>query len=170
MQQSPQMRTRCSGQLLLAKHFGRGLQKAPRGDLPHHRRHCIEHHSPFLFSQPILRQLSRYHDRPEHFAHALAHITPMSRAIRRAATSLLIIVSVACAARLTFAWYQTRQIPREVLRTVPFQTETRPHPPPVPAGKGFSSPYERDSGPTAILPPVYPLIVATLFKIFGIYS
>jgi hypothetical protein len=94
----------------------------------------------------------------------------MSRAIRQAATSLLIIVAVAFAARLAFAWYQTRQIPAEVLRTVPFQTETGHIAYSVAAGKGFSSPYERDSGPTAILPPVYPLLVAALFKIFGIYS
>jgi hypothetical protein len=94
----------------------------------------------------------------------------MSRAIRQAATSLLIIVLVAFAARLAFAWYQTRQIPAQVLRTVPFQTETGHIAYSVAAGKGFSSPYERDSGPTAMLPPVYPLIVAALFRIFGIYS
>jgi hypothetical protein len=94
----------------------------------------------------------------------------MSRAIHQAATSLLIIVLVAFAARLTFAWYQTRPIPAQVLRTVPFQTETGHIAYSVAAGKGFSSPYERDSGPTAILPPVYPLIVAALFRIFGIDS
>jgi hypothetical protein len=80
------------------------------------------------------------------------------------------IVLVAFIARVTFAWYQTRQIPTEVRRTVPFQTETGHIAYSVAAGKGFSSPYERDSGPTAILPPIYPLIVAALFKIFGIYS
>ena len=94
----------------------------------------------------------------------------MNRAIRQAATSLLCIVLVAFTARVTFAWYQTRQIPTEVLRTIPFQTETGHIAYSVAAGKGFSSPYERDSGPTAILPPVYPLIVVALFKIFGLYS
>lgn len=94
----------------------------------------------------------------------------MIRAFRQIATSLLVIVLVAFVARLTFAWHQTRQIPAQVLRTVPFQTETGHIAYSVAAGKGFSSPYERDSGPTAILPPVYPLIVAALFKIFGIYS
>ncbi len=43
---------------------------------------------------------------------------------RKAATSLLLIVLVAVGARLAFAWNQSRQIPAEVLRTVPFQTET----------------------------------------------
>jgi dolichyl-phosphate-mannose-protein mannosyltransferase len=94
----------------------------------------------------------------------------MIRAFRQVATSLLVILLVAFVARLTFAWYQTRQIPAQVLRTVPFQTETGHIAYSVAAGKGFSSPYERDSGPTAILPPVDPLLVAALFKIFGIYS
>jgi hypothetical protein len=35
-----------------------------------------------------------------------------------------LIVLVALGVRLAFAWNQTRQIPAEVLRTVPFQTET----------------------------------------------
>ncbi|MGA2299131.1 MAG: hypothetical protein ABSG77_00395 [Candidatus Acidiferrum sp.] len=48
----------------------------------------------------------------------------MRRVFRKAATSLLLIVLVALGARLAFAWNQTRQIPAEVLRTVPFQTET----------------------------------------------
>ncbi len=94
----------------------------------------------------------------------------MMAALRKIATSLLVIVLVAFVARLTFAWYQTRQIPAQVLRTVPFQTETGHIAYSVASGKGFSSPYERDSGPTAILPPVYSLLVAALFKIFGVYS
>jgi 4-amino-4-deoxy-L-arabinose transferase-like glycosyltransferase len=104
------------------------------------------------------------------FANALTNSAPMIRAFRQLASSLLVIVLVAFVARLTFAWYQTRQIPTQVLRTVPFQTETGHIAYSAAAGKGFSSPYERDSGPTAILPPVYPLIVAALFKIFGSYS
>ncbi|HSB75609.1 MAG TPA: glycosyltransferase family 39 protein [Terriglobales bacterium] len=38
------------------------------------------------------------------------------------------------------------------------------------SGHGFSSPFPGPSGPTAWLGPVYPLIVAGMFKIFGIYS
>ena len=37
-------------------------------------------------------------------------------------------------------------------------------------GHGFSDPLVVPSGPTAWLPPVYPLILAGVFKIFGIYS
>lgn len=94
----------------------------------------------------------------------------MKRVLRQAATSLLLIVVVAFAGRLTFAWNQTRKIPAEVLATVPFQTETGHIAYSIAAGKGYSSPYERDTGPTAWLAPIYPLLVAGLFKIFGIYS
>jgi 4-amino-4-deoxy-L-arabinose transferase-like glycosyltransferase len=38
------------------------------------------------------------------------------------------------------------------------------------SGRGFANPYQGDSGPTAALPPLYPLIVGGVFKLFGIYS
>src|SRR5215469_7810095 len=37
-------------------------------------------------------------------------------------------------------------------------------------GLGFSSPFLRDTGPTAWVAPIYPLLVAAVFKLFGIYS
>ncbi|HKU28503.1 MAG TPA: DUF2079 domain-containing protein, partial [Candidatus Sulfotelmatobacter sp.] len=37
-------------------------------------------------------------------------------------------------------------------------------------GHGFSSPYEGDTGPTAWEPPLYPYLMAAVFKLFGIYS
>jgi hypothetical protein len=37
-------------------------------------------------------------------------------------------------------------------------------------GKGFSSPLPDPTGPTAMVGPVYPLILALVFKIFGVYS
>jgi len=94
----------------------------------------------------------------------------MRRIFRKAATSLLLIVVVALGARLAFAWHESRKIPAEVLRTVPFQSETGHIAYSLAAGKGYSSPFERDTGPTAWLAPVYPLLIAALFKIFGIYS
>lgn len=38
------------------------------------------------------------------------------------------------------------------------------------SGKGFSSPFQRDTGPTAWLAPVYPGLLAAIFKLFGIYT
>jgi len=37
-------------------------------------------------------------------------------------------------------------------------------------GQGFSSPYEGNTGPTAWEPPLYPYLMAGIFKLFGIYS
>lgn len=36
--------------------------------------------------------------------------------------------------------------------------------------QGFSSPFFTLSGPTALLPPLYPYLLAAIFKVFGIYS
>ncbi|HMD40977.1 MAG TPA: glycosyltransferase family 39 protein [Candidatus Acidoferrum sp.] len=94
----------------------------------------------------------------------------MKSAWRRAATSLLLIVIVAVGARLAFAWIEAKQIPARVLSIVPFQTETGHIAYSIASGKGFSSPFQRDSGPTAWLAPVYPYILAAIFKLFGIYT
>jgi 4-amino-4-deoxy-L-arabinose transferase-like glycosyltransferase len=37
-------------------------------------------------------------------------------------------------------------------------------------GHGFASPYEGNTGPTAWEPPLYPYLMAGVFKVFGIYS
>src|SRR6266446_6263705 len=37
-------------------------------------------------------------------------------------------------------------------------------------GQGFSSPTDLNSGPSAWAPPVYPYILAGVFKVFGVYS
>jgi 4-amino-4-deoxy-L-arabinose transferase-like glycosyltransferase len=37
-------------------------------------------------------------------------------------------------------------------------------------GRGYANPFDRPSGPTAWVTPLYPLILAGVFKIFGVYS
>src|SRR6267154_361150 len=37
-------------------------------------------------------------------------------------------------------------------------------------GQGFSSPTDLPSGPSAWAPPIYPYILAGVFKMFGVYS
>jgi 4-amino-4-deoxy-L-arabinose transferase-like glycosyltransferase len=37
-------------------------------------------------------------------------------------------------------------------------------------GRGFSSPFLPITGPTAIVPPLYPFLLAAVFKLFGVYS
>jgi hypothetical protein len=37
-------------------------------------------------------------------------------------------------------------------------------------GRGYADPFEGHSGPTAWTPPLYPLLIAAAFKLFGVYS
>jgi hypothetical protein len=37
-------------------------------------------------------------------------------------------------------------------------------------GQGYANPFNGASGPTAWLPPLYPLLMAAAFKVFGVYS
>jgi 4-amino-4-deoxy-L-arabinose transferase-like glycosyltransferase len=96
--------------------------------------------------------------------------TFLTNAFRKAATSLLLVVLVATGARVALAWYEARQIPAQALRIVPFQTETGHIAYSIASGKGFSSPFQRDTGPTAWLAPVYPYLLAGIFKLFGVYT
>jgi 4-amino-4-deoxy-L-arabinose transferase-like glycosyltransferase len=37
-------------------------------------------------------------------------------------------------------------------------------------GRGFSNPFNETTGPTAWEPPLYPFLIASVFRVFGIYS
>ncbi len=88
----------------------------------------------------------------------------------KAYTSLALILLVAFGARLVFAWDQERKIPATALATAPFAQETGNIAYSLATGKGFSNPFRRETGPTAWLTPVYPLLVAATFKLFGIFT
>jgi uncharacterized membrane protein len=88
----------------------------------------------------------------------------------KAATSLLLILVVGFGARLIFAWNQARKIPATALAVAPFEQETGSIAYSLVTGKGFSNPFKRDTGPTAWLTPIYPLLVALAFKLFGAFT
>lgn len=90
--------------------------------------------------------------------------------MRNVATSLVLILCVAFAARMTFLWDQQRKVPPGVLQIVAFENETGNIAQSLAEGKGFGSVFRRDTGPTAWLAPVYPLLIAGVFKIFGIFT
>lgn len=94
----------------------------------------------------------------------------MTRKVQRAATSFTLIILVAFGARLAFAVNQIRKISPEAIAIVPFQQEAGNIAYALVSGKGFSSPFRRETGPTAWLTPVYPLIVAAAFRIFGVFT
>jgi len=40
----------------------------------------------------------------------------------------------------------------------------------IASGQGFSSPFHEPTGPSAWIPPVYPYLLAAIFRIFGVFS
>jgi len=94
----------------------------------------------------------------------------MKRGLLKAATSLALILLIALGARVAYAWNQERQMRADLVGLVPFLNETGNIAFSLAKGHGFSSPYWQETGPTAWLTPVYPALVAALFKVFGIHT
>jgi 4-amino-4-deoxy-L-arabinose transferase-like glycosyltransferase len=92
------------------------------------------------------------------------------RKLWRAATSLGLILVVALGLRLTFLADYVRQNPRQALSVLPFLFETGNIAHSLATGGGFSSPFRVSTGPTAWMTPVYPLLLAGVFRVFGSYS
>jgi hypothetical protein len=90
-----------------------------------------------------------------------------TRRIAALAGSLWLIVLVAMGLRLAYTWDQARQTAPEVL-TAHFQQETGNIAYSLVRGRGFSSPQGSETGPTAWLTPTYPLLIAAIFRVFGI--
>ncbi len=90
--------------------------------------------------------------------------------MRRAATSLLLILAIALGLRLAYFRYEVQTIPRQALQAVPFLYEPGDIAYSLAIGKGFSSPFRADTGPTAWTTPIYPLLVAGVFELFGTFS
>ncbi len=88
----------------------------------------------------------------------------------RIATSLWLIVLVALGLRLGFAWKNEMHYTHWVLSSVPFLYEPGNIAFSLAIGHGFSSPFHMATGPTAWEAPVYPLLVAGIFRVFGVYT
>ncbi|HKM80347.1 MAG TPA: glycosyltransferase family 39 protein [Candidatus Acidoferrum sp.] len=84
--------------------------------------------------------------------------------------SLLLIFVVALCLRCAFLFHQARLIPAEVLAAVPFQNEVGNVADSLAHGQGFCCLFRQSTGPTAWLAPVYPLLIAAIFKLFGSFT
>ena len=84
--------------------------------------------------------------------------------------SLLLILIVALCLRCAFLFHQARLIPAEVLASVPFQNEVGNVADSLAHGQGFCCLFRQPTGPTAWLAPVYPLLIAAIFKLFGSFT
>lgn len=94
----------------------------------------------------------------------------LGRKIRRSVQSLTLILLVALGLRTAYAWYDLSKIPRLILSEVPFLYEPGRIAYSLAVGRGFSSPFGVNTGPTAWASPVYPLILSGIFRIFGTYT
>jgi len=54
--------------------------------------------------------------------------------------------------------------------TGPWQGETARIAASVARGQGFSSPFRQPTGPSAWIPPVYPYFLASIFRVFGVFT
>jgi len=87
-----------------------------------------------------------------------------------AVTAPALIVAAAFALRLGFAWQQQLHIAHRALSTIPFLFEPGNIAYSIFMGHGFSSPLRDPTGPTAWTTPVYPYLLAGIFRLFGAYT
>lgn len=92
------------------------------------------------------------------------------RPVSKLLASLPLILMVAFAARVGFAWNEGRHLSPEVRATVPFFQETGNIARSLALGHGFSDLFRQGTGPTAWLTPIYPLLLAGIFRAFGIFT
>jgi 4-amino-4-deoxy-L-arabinose transferase-like glycosyltransferase len=95
---------------------------------------------------------------------------PFSQRFGSKATSLALILVVALGLRVGFAWNYASHNPRQALSVIPFMFESGNIAASIAKGNGFSSPFRVDTGPTAWMAPVYPLLLAGVFRVFGTYT
>ncbi|HEV2305658.1 MAG TPA: glycosyltransferase family 39 protein [Candidatus Acidoferrales bacterium] len=94
----------------------------------------------------------------------------IAKKIRATLTSVTVIVIVALALRVAFTWNYVESHSHQALSVIPFMYESADIAVSVAQGHGFSSPFRIPTGPTAWMTPVYPALLAGVFRIFGIYT
>lgn len=83
---------------------------------------------------------------------------------------LLLTVAAALAIRLIVVAFVFRDLPDPARHYERFGNEVGWIARSIALHQGFSSPFYPVTGPTALLPPLYPALLGLIFKIFGIYS
>src|SRR5580704_5441816 len=84
--------------------------------------------------------------------------------------SLLWMIFVALVLRFITAFFSYKYLLDKSENYFSFGWETGRVARSLASGQGFASPYNGNTGPTAALPPLYPLFVGQIFKVFGIYT
>lgn len=95
----------------------------------------------------------------------------MVRHCKRLLSNPAFIAAVAFALRMATLYYAWRTSPLEVRSNLPYGFELGRIASSIAAGKGFSSPLRTmDTGPSAWFTPLYPYLVAGIFRMWGIFS
>jgi 4-amino-4-deoxy-L-arabinose transferase-like glycosyltransferase len=97
-------------------------------------------------------------------------LSAMRERILSLGTSPWFIALVAMVLRTGFLIYKAHSIPAGVLATVPFQNEVGNVASALAQGHGFCCLFRQPTGPTAWLAPVYPLVLACIFELLGIFT
>jgi 4-amino-4-deoxy-L-arabinose transferase-like glycosyltransferase len=90
--------------------------------------------------------------------------------LKRVATSLSVIVVFAFAIRILLFWAVQIHGKVPIINNMPFGYETGRIARSIAEGKGFSSPLSIETGPTIWLTPIFPYLLAGVFKVFGVYT
>lgn len=80
------------------------------------------------------------------------------------------IAAVAFLFRILYLSNRAHLIPPEILASAPFENEVGNIAASLAQGNGFCCVFRQPTGPTAWVAPVYPLIVAAIFKMFGTFT
>jgi len=90
--------------------------------------------------------------------------------LKRIVTSIAVIMLLAFAIRIAVYWSAELDARLANNTYQPFGYETGRIAKSIAEGHGFSSPLSIETGPSAWLTPVFPYLLAGIFKLFGVYS
>ena len=97
-------------------------------------------------------------------------MTVMSKQLHRIMTSPILMVVVALSFRLGVMIHLHSYQMGPYMDHFRFGAEVGRIAQSITSGQGFSSPFHAPTGPTAWVPPVYPYLLAAVFKLFGAYT
>jgi 4-amino-4-deoxy-L-arabinose transferase-like glycosyltransferase len=107
---------------------------------------------------------------PSHSRSATLRIQSATERLQSPAWFLAATVLFALAIRLVIVAIVFRDVSAPTLDHNEFGWEMGWTARSIALGRGFSSPFLPITGPTALVPPLYPYLLATIFRLFGVYT
>jgi 4-amino-4-deoxy-L-arabinose transferase-like glycosyltransferase len=98
------------------------------------------------------------------------YLRKLLRSVRQLLVSPTAIICAALIARFIYLYVFFHSWPAPANHFYKVGYETGSIAESIAAGRGYSSPLSTPSGPTAWITPIYPLLLAGVFKIFGIFT